>query len=66
MKKKFHREKCEARVRMQITDQLGRKITLVGKHAFEWSIILESDGKIIITTFKDRKSAVEDLKKYKP
>lgn len=63
---KFHREKCEARVRMQITDKLGRTVTLVGKHAFEWSIILESDGRVIITTFKDRKSAVEDLKKYKP
>lgn len=66
MAKKYHRDKCEACVRMQITDKLGRKITLVGKHAFEWSIILESDGKIIITTFKNRKSAVEDLKKYKP
>lgn len=51
---------------MQITDKLGRTVTLVGKHAFEWSIVLESDGKIIITTFKNRKSAVEDLKKYKP
>lgn len=66
MAKKYHRDKCEACVRMQITDKLGRTVTLVGKHAFEWSIILESDGKIIITTFKNRKSAVEDLKKYKP
>lgn len=66
MAKKYHRDKCESCVRMQITDKLGRTVTLVGKHAFEWSIILESDGKIIITTFKNRKSAVENLKKYKP
>lgn len=63
--KKYHREKCEARVRMQITDQLGRKITLVGKHAFEWSIVLESNNKISITTFKNRKTAIKDFDKYR-
>lgn len=64
MAKKYHRDRCESRVRMQIVDKLGRKITLTGQHAFEWSIVLEKDNKISITTFKNRSLAIKDFNKY--
>lgn len=60
-KRKYHKSNCDATVRAIVTDALGRKITLVGKHAFEWSIILEKDGKIIITTFSNREQAVNEF-----
>lgn len=37
---------CDATVRAIVEDALGRKVILVGKHAFEWSIILEKEGRV--------------------
>lgn len=36
---------------------------LVGKHAFEWSIILEKEGRLVITTFPKREQAVDTFNK---
>jgi hypothetical protein len=60
-KKKYHKSNCDNTVRAIVTDALGRKVILVGKHAFEWSIILEKDNKIIITTFSNREKAVNEF-----
>lgn len=65
-KKKYHKSNCDATVRAIVTDALGRKVILVGKHAFEWSIILERDSKLVMTTFPKREQAVDMFnKKYK-
>lgn len=65
-KRKFHKSNCESRVRAIVQDSLGHKIILVGTHAFEWSIIVEKEGKIVITTFHNREKAVDEFnKKYK-
>lgn len=65
-KRKYHKSNCDATVRAIVEDALGRKVILVGKHAFEWSIILEKEGKLVITTFPNRKQAVDMFNnKYK-
>ena len=57
---------CDATVRAIVEDALGRKVILVGKHAFEWSIILEKEGRLVITTFLNREQAVDTFnKKYR-
>lgn len=54
--KHYHRDKCESKIRASIT--FGTTvITLTGKHAFEWSIIKEEAGRIIITSYPDRAAA---------
>ena len=53
-KRKYHKSNCDATV------------ILVGKHAFEWSIVLEKEGRLVITTFPNRKQAVDTFnKKYR-
>jgi hypothetical protein len=65
-KRKYHKSNCDATVRAIVEDILGRKVILVGKHAFEWSIILEKEGRLVITTFPNRKQAVDTFnKKYR-
>ena len=65
MAKKYHKENCCPTVRATITDKLGRTITLFGRHAFEWSIVIESDNKIIMQTFPKGSIARDEFKKYK-
>lgn len=59
LQRKYHKSNCDSTVRAIVTDALGRKVILVGKHAFEWSIILEKEGKLVITTFPNREKAVD-------
>lgn len=66
MKKKvYHKENCNSTVRATMVDQFGRTITLFGTHAFEWSISVESDGKITMQTFSNSEGAKREYKKYK-
>lgn len=65
-RRQYHKSNCDSIVRATVTDALGRKVILVGKHAFEWSIILEKEGRLVITTFPNRKQAVDTFnKKYR-
>lgn len=65
-RRQYHKSNCDSIVRATVTDALGRKVILVGKHAFEWSIILEKEGRLVITTFPNREQAVDTFnKKYK-
>lgn len=59
--KKYHRERCTSKIRATITDPLGRVITLFGKHAFEWGIAIEKDGRIIVRIFPDSKEAKKEF-----
>lgn len=61
-KHEFHKEKCCSKVRAILEDKLGRKVTLMGTHAFEWSIIMESDGRVVITSFSNSKEAKKEFK----
>lgn len=63
-KHKFHKKNCNSKVRDTIKCN-NTTISLVGTHAFEWSIVKEMDGKVIITTFPRRESAVNEFNKYK-
>lgn len=49
-KRKYHKSNCDATVRA----------------IFEWSIILEKEGKLVITTFPNREKAIDTFNnKYK-
>ena len=65
MTKKYKRENCDSTLRATVTDQLGRTVSLFGTYAFEWSIVIESDNKIIMQTFPKGSIAREEFKKYK-
>ena len=64
-KHQFHKENCSSKVRATITDKWGRTISLLGTHAFEWSIVIESCGKITIQSFSERKLARREFNNYK-
>ena len=64
-KKQYHRENCESKIRATITDKWGRTISLLGTHAFEWSIAIESCGKITIQPFTNGKDARKEFNNYK-
>lgn len=64
----YHRENCDSRVRATITDKWGRTISLMGQHAFEWSIVIEANGKMIIQSYpcsKEARKIFNELKKKK-
>jgi hypothetical protein len=65
MAKKYKKENCCSTVRATIKDALGRTITLFGQHAFEWSIVIESDNRIIMQTFSKGDVARKEFSKYK-
>ena len=62
-KKHYTRENCNSQVRAAIKDQYGRTITLVGKHAFEWSIIIDNGVTVKVTTFSNSNAAKKEFKK---
>lgn len=65
MPRTYHKENCSSCVRAVITDKAGNRITLMGQHAFNWSIVKEKDGKIIITSFPNRVEATKEFNKYR-
>lgn len=65
MKKSYKRENCQSMVRAVIKDKYGRTITLTGKHAFEWNIVIESCNKLTITTFPNREKAIKRFNELK-
>lgn len=65
-KKKYNRRNCDSLVRATITDRYGRTITLMGKHAFEWSILIEGiTGIILIERFNKGIKARERFNQLK-
>ena len=62
---RYNRNNCQSVVRATIKDQFGRVITLMGKHAFEWSIVIESCGKVIVTSYNNSTSAKKVFNQYK-
>lgn len=48
-KRVYHRVNCTGVVRGQFIDQYGRKITICGKHAFEYTIYIESVTHVVTT-----------------
>lgn len=65
--KKFNRNNCESCVRAVIVDKWGRKITLLGQHAFEWQIAIEgATGNMTIQSYPNGAKArqvFQELKK---
>ena len=63
--RKYNRDNCDSRLRAVITDKWGRTVALFGKHAFEWEIVLQDNGKTIIRLFKSGKEARKEFNIYK-
>lgn len=65
--KKFNRNNCTSCVRAVITDKWGRKITLLGQHAFNWEIAITGcTGDIVIKSYpngNEARKAFQELKK---
>lgn len=64
-KYQYHRENCNNCLRAVITDSFGRTVSLYGKHAFEWEIVLERDGRTIVHQYSNRIEAVKEFNNYK-
>lgn len=62
-KRTINPKHCRNVVREQIT-MCGFTVTLSGKYSQEWSIMKESNGKITIEIFPNRRKAREEWKKY--
>ncbi len=63
--KRFNKKNCISKVRSVHRSRFGEVFTLVGTHAFDWSIITMVGGYLKATTYPDRESAVKrfnDLK----
>lgn len=67
--KKYNRANCTGSIRAEIIDKWGRKITLTGIHAFDWSIYIEGiTGNIAIEHYSNGGNArkrFNELKKRK-
>lgn len=65
MSKRFNRKNCESKLRAVIEDRFGNKISLFGTHAFEWSIVKEENGRVVITTYPNGSIARAEFAKLK-
>lgn len=64
--KHYNKKNCTSCVRAHITDAYGRKITLYGQHAFDYSICIESiTGNITIETYKNGTIARKRLRELR-
>lgn len=61
----YHRENCDCFIRNIIIDIYGRKVVLSGQHAFEWSITIYTEERIIKTTYPNGKIARKEFCKYR-
>lgn len=64
-KRTYHRENCDCFVREIIVDVCGRRIILSGQHAFEWSITIYTEERIVKTTYPNGREARKEFRKYK-
>lgn len=65
----YNRAHCIGMVRGQFTDKYGRKITIQGIHAFEYTIVIESVNHIVTTerfaTGADARKRFQTLKRIR-
>lgn len=58
----FHAENCVKKLRKVFISKFGNKISLVGRHAFEWEVkVIKVTSPVFmnVMTFEDREKAVE-------
>lgn len=61
---KRHRENCDSTVRKKtIINFMGNKITLIGKHALEWSVVIEENDTTRMFTFRNREEATKEFER---
>lgn len=58
--RKYKRENCQVLLRKTAITFTGKVICLIGRHAYEWTIIAEDETKITKTVYKDRITALEE------
>ena len=60
--KTYNRGNCTGIIRGQFTDQYGRKITIQGIHAFEYTICIESPSHVV--TFERFATGADARKRF--
>ena len=59
-----HRENCDSTVRKKtIINFMGNRITLIGKHALEWSVVIEENDTTRMFTFHNREEATKEFER---
>ena len=53
----YHKKNCGEKLRKSTIDKFGRKISLVGQHAFDWAVLIEDKGKLSSMEFPRREKA---------
>ena len=61
----YHQENCDCFIRKIIVDIYERTVVLSGQHAFEWSITIYTEGRIIKTVYPNGREARKEFCKYK-
>lgn len=64
-RREFHRINCETKIRGSFIDKWGRRITIMGTHAFEYSIIIENGSNTISQKFNNGSKARKCFMNYK-
>lgn len=59
--KKYNKENCQILLRKTAITFTGKVVCLIGRHAFEWTIVVEDETKVTKTIYKDRKSALKEF-----
>lgn len=58
--KNYKKENCQVLLRKAAITFTGKAISLIGRHAFEWTIVVEDETKVTITIYKNRTSALKE------
>lgn len=64
-KRTIKRKNCQPKIRITATDVLGRTMTLTGRYAFEYSVVIETEHGMTCFTHSTRKEALADFNKRK-
>lgn len=64
-KRTIRRKNCRPKIRMTATDVFGRTMTLIGRYAFEYSVVTEDNQNTTCFTYATRKEALADFNKRK-
>lgn len=64
-KRTIRKKNCQPKIRITATDILGRTMTLTGRYAFEYSVVIETEHGMTCFTHPTRKEALADFNKRK-
>lgn len=64
-KRTIKRKNCQPKIRITATDTFGRTLTLTGRYAFEYSVVVETEHGMTCFVHATRKEALADFNRRK-